>query len=197
MPKNKLIYGIGVNDSDYPITQYAKVNGKQKFIWKCPFYTIWANMLKRCYLESYLTKYPTYRDCTVCDEWLVFSTFKDWMEKQSWQGRQLDKDLLSQGSKIYSPDTCVFVDVGINNFIVDNAKARGKYLLGVSWFKPRSKFKATCSNPFTGKNEHLGYFNNELDAHNAWRLRKHEHAYKLADLCDNPQLAEALRTRYR
>ena len=196
MKNRKPICGVGINDADYAIHKYATVNGKYKLIWKCPYYVVWVRMLHRCYSEKWLTKYPTYRGCTVSDEWLVFSNFKQWMETQNWEGKHLDKDLLIQGNKIYSADTSVFVEQRINSFTTDSAKTRGKCLIGVSWFKPLSKFQARCRNPFTGKQEHLGFYDDELDAHLVWRKRKHELACELAELCNDRRLAEALKTRY-
>lgn len=73
----KLIYGVGVNDADYRINVSETISKKgekqkQKVIWKCMIYHLWYDMLKRCYCEKYKLKYPTYRGCTVCQEWLVF-----------------------------------------------------------------------------------------------------------------------------
>ena len=194
--KSKLVYGIGLNDVDYSVQRYERINGKQVRVWTCPFYSIWARMLNRCYSEKSHQRHPTYIGCSVCKEWLVFSNFKAWMEMQPWEGKQLDKDLLVKGNKVYSPDTCVFVDARINTFTIDSAKTRGKYLIGVNWNKSLSKFHARCSNPFTSKKEHLGLFDDELEAHLAWKQRKHELANQLADICGNEKLAIALRNRY-
>ena len=76
-------------------------------------------MLQRCYSESHLVRQPTYKGCSVCEEWLTFSNFKSWMEQQDWEGKQLDKDLLVYKNKIYSPETCVFVSSVINSFFVE------------------------------------------------------------------------------
>ena len=75
--KNKLVYGVGINDVNYVIRiveQLPKTNGKrkEKLIWKCPFYSRWASMLERCYSKSLLEKYPSYIGCSVCEEWLIF-----------------------------------------------------------------------------------------------------------------------------
>jgi len=195
----RLVCGVGVNDVDYKITENATVDGKQKQVWICPFYRTWKSMLVRCYDEKYQSKYPTYIGRSVCEEWLSFSNFKLWMEQQDWEGKQLDKDLLKEGNKVYSPEYCIFVDSKINNFVIDSGAARGEYMIGVSWNKNVSKFASDCRNPFTGKGEHLGYFTNELDAHLAWEKRKHELACQLAEseLVSDPRLAEALRTRYK
>ena len=71
-------------------------------------------------------------------------------------------------------------------------------MIGVSWNKSAGKYQAECSNPFICKSEYLGIFTDELEAHLTWKARKHELACMLADseYCNDPRLAEALRTRY-
>lgn len=118
------------------------------------------------------------------------------MEVQSWQGKQLDKDLLVKGNKFYSPENCVFVDRVTNSFTIDRGANRGVWPLGVSFDKRDVKFRAQCSNPFTKKNENLGYFTCSDEAHQAWKKRKHELACQLADLQTDKRVAAALRTRY-
>ena len=198
MKKQNLVYGVGINDADYPTSNKKLVNGRYKLAWVCPFYKTWVNMLKRCYSKSYHQTRPTYRDCSVSPEWFTFSTFKTWMEAQDWQGKQLDKDLLIKQNKIYSPDTCIFVTGEINKFTTDSAKTRGEYLIGVSFYKTNNNFVSTCRNPFTNKKECLGYFTSELEAHQAWKNRKHELACQLANskYCNSSRLAEALQSRY-
>ena len=193
--RNKLVCGVGVNDADYNV--YESVNGKHT--WRCPFYETWKSMLNRCYSEKYKSKNPTYKGCSVCDEWLIFSNFKRWMETQDWGDKQLDKDLLKEGNKIYSSEYCIFIDRKINMFVIDRGASRGEYMIGVCWKKNRSKFQSHCSNPFTGKLKHLGYFNTELEAHLAWKECKHEISCQLAEseYCKDPRLTEALRTRYK
>lgn len=189
----KLIRGFGINDADYDVTRYE--DGKKV---SCYFYQTWKNMLERCYSEKKQVERPTYRGCTVCDEWLTFSNFKAWMEQQEWRGKQLDKDLLKDGNKVYCPEWCIFVDRKINSFVTDSGASRGKYMIGASWDKASNKFASNCNNPFTSKQEKLGYFTDELQAHLAWKARKHELACELADsdLVTDPRLSEVLRTRY-
>lgn len=188
--KIKLVCGIGVNDVDYIVQPV--INGSK--VW-CPFYRVWQNMLKRCYNVNYLAKYPTYIGCSVCEEWLTFSNFKKWMETKDWKGKQLDKDLLFVGNKVYSPETCVFVDGVLNNFTLDRAADRGKWPIGV-YLRECGKFQARCCNPFTKKRELLGLFTCPNEAHQAWKKRKYELACQLADLQDDPRVAKALRERY-
>jgi hypothetical protein len=192
----RLVQGVGVNDAEYNVLLYETVDGKWKIVWTCPYYRRWHDMLTRCYSEKCHEKYPTYVGCSVCEEWLTFSNFKCWMEQQDWENKQLDKDLLKVGNKEYNPENCVFVTKIVNTFLSDRGKARGEFPLGVSSYK--GKFIAQCSNPFTGKQEYLGYFDCPEQAHLVWKKRKHELAYQLADSehVTDERVAQALRTRY-
>ncbi len=189
--KKSLVHGVGINDAEYSIKTI--INGKQV---SCLFYTRWANMLERCYSKNYQSRYPTYNGCCVCVEWLTFSNFKRWMEKQDWQGKELDKDLLFARNKRYSPETCVFVDVSVNQFLKDRASCRGEFKTGVCYSKSRKCFISSCGNPITKKREFLGHFNTEEDAHLAWKNRKHELACQLAELQADQRVINALKCRY-
>lgn len=194
--RNKLLYGVGINDADYVVQPIDVITGKQVF---CPFYQKWRDMLTRCYSEKCQERQPTYEGCSVCDEWLTFSIFKAWMEEQDWEGKQLDKDLLNSENKIYSPDTCIFVSSVLNTFVTDCGSAKGDYMIGVYFHKRDRKFVSQCNNPITKKNEHLGYFTSELSAHLTWKARKSE----LVDLLqqrgyiDDARIYEALKLKYR
>ena len=186
-----LIYGAGINDADYPIKKV--INGKQI---QCPYYQKWHHVLDRALSQKTKEKHPTYRDVSVCEEWLIFSNFKAWMELQDWEGKEIDKDIIVLGNKIYSPETCVFVDRIVNTFVMGCDASRGSTMIGVCFCKSEKKFKSSCSNPFTKKGEALGYFADEISAHKAWRKRKHELACQLADLQTDNRVANALRSRY-
>ena len=181
----KLRYGVGVNDVDEP-TSYKIMpeerlsSGGFRRI-KCPYYNRWSNMLERCYSPSYLKLRPTYTGCEVCEEWLLFSTFKFWMKKHTHEGAHLDKDFLVEGNKIYSPDTCVFVHRKVNTFIIDRGRARGDTLIGSS--PEGDKYASGCNNPFTEGEigAYIGMFNTDLGAHLAWKECKHFYACQLAD----------------
>lgn len=194
--KDKKIFGIGVNDSPDPVYRYERVDGKSKRAWVCPYYTVWKSILGRCYYEPYLKCNPTYQGCSVCPEWIYFMTFKAWMMTQDFEGKELDKDILVERSKVYSPETCRFVDRGLNMFLTDHAAARGEWPIGVSLFKRNRKFMSRCSNPFNREYEFLGYFTCPYEAHEVWRKKKHEHALALADLQTDPDIAQALRERF-
>ena len=201
MKPKKLVYGVGINDADYVVQKFEQlgyVDGKQKqkLVWKCPYYERWAHMLARCYSAKYQENKPTYKGCSVSTEWHTFSSFRRWMEGQDWEGKHLDKDLLFEGNKVYSPESCVFVSQLVNSFTNDNGATRGEWLIGVNWHKRDGKFQSNCSNPFTKKNEYLGYFDCEQEAHEAWMRRKLELAHELAEIQTDPRIAKTLIDRY-
>ena len=161
----RLVHGVGFNDGRHKTREI--INGE---IIHCPFYLKWSNMLGRCYCASYQKIKPNYRGCTVADEWLVFSVFREWMQGQDWEGKFLDKDMLFAGNKIYSPSTCVFISNQTNTFLNEATATRGDCLLGVHIEKGQSKFRALIT--VNNKARHLGYFDTESQAHNAWRVAK-------------------------
>lgn len=128
--KNKLVCGVGVNDS-YDIVNKNNAYGR------------WCNMIHRCYSEKVKMRVPTYIGCTVCDEWKYFSNFKKWFDVNHKEGFQLDKDILVQGNKIYSPDTCVFIPQYLNLLLIDRGLARGDLPLGIS--RNHNSYMASCS----------------------------------------------------
>ena len=175
MGKKKLIYGIGIVDTNYRLIEtieLPKINGKrqQKILWRCPYYVRWLFMLRRCYSENNLTANPTYLGCSVCTEWLTFSNFKSWMEQQDYEGKQLDKDLLIENNLIYVPDTCVFISSALNKFITTKHNYRGECPLGVTRQSDGNNFVATVS--VNGNNVYLGSFRTMYEAHCAWRNEK-------------------------
>lgn len=201
MKPKRLVCGVGVNDAGYVTQKHETigyVNGKlkQKAVWSCPYYKTWKSMLERCYSAKTQERQPAYKGCSVSEEWLTFSNFRNWMAAQNWEGKQLDKDLLFEGNKIYSAETCVFVTQMVNLFTTDCRAARGKLPIGVSWDKRAAKFLVHCSNTFTKKVEHLGLFTCEKEAHNAWRKRKLELAHELAAIQEDDRVGKALIDRY-
>lgn len=107
--KARLVYGVGINDLEESI----KINGK--FI---PVYSTWKSMLQRCYYLGTLQKNPTYQGCEVAPDWHRLSNFKIWFDLNYMPGFHLDKDILVQGNKLYSSETCSFVPNYINYLIV-------------------------------------------------------------------------------
>ena len=97
--------------------------------WNKRIYEKWRAMLKRCYSEKYHKRHPTYKDCTVCNRWLLLSNFVEdfklidgYDEVKFLNGELvLDKDIKSNGTnKEYSLENCMLVS------IAENAKQSNK-----------------------------------------------------------------------
>ncbi|EFO2888125.1 TPA: hypothetical protein MDT80_003654 [Klebsiella pneumoniae] len=67
---------------------------------------------------------PNYTDVTICDEWLNDpESYYEWHLANMVEGWDIDKDILSGDSKIYSPETCIFTPRDVN---LMNRKSCGK-----------------------------------------------------------------------
>ncbi|QGH72580.1 MAG: transcription factor [Myoviridae sp. ctThM1] len=195
--KTKLVEGVGINDADYKTSKYEKIDGVKVQVWRCPFYQTWKGMLQRCYNKKFQNRRRSYNGCSVHPEWFLFSNFKAWMETQDWEGKELDKDLLLRGNKLYSPENCVFISKSLNLFIVENKQTRGKLPIGVVWYKKIQKYRATCRCPFTGTKKHLGFYEDAEEAHKAWLRFKSDTAVLLAKEESDPKISKALIDYYR
>lgn len=198
----KLVRGVGVNDSVTPTSKSIILDGynpsggrKYKKVWTCPYYIKWDGMLSRCYgKRTKATK--AWDNCTVCEDWLLFSNFKKWVDAQpcrDWEDMDLDKDLLSSNSKVYSTESCVFVCTKVNGFIKDDMKPKGLYMMGVSWCDRSKPFVASCKDPFKRVTPFIGRFYTEIEAHKAWKERKHKYALDLVDIVDDDKIKEVLK----
>ena len=127
-------------------------------------YKTWLSMISRCYNPYCLNERLTYKDCYVCKEWHCFQNFAKWFYKNYYeipnQRMHLDKDILIKGSKIYSPETCVFVPNNINVLFTKSDSTRGEYPIGVSYHKRRCALNVYCSTIMKDKRrqKYLGQF---------------------------------------
>ena len=175
-PMTPSVYGIGF----IGIGKFKSVdeNGKPT---KC--HIAWRNMLMRCYDLKYQKKQPTYKGCTVCEEWWNFQVFAEWYYSHYYEfgnneRMTLDKDILHKGNKIYSPDNCVFVPSSINSLFTKRNNERGEYPIGV--YKKGNKFVAHLSKG-NGKLIHLGMFNNPEEAFLAYKEHKELYIKEVAE----------------
>jgi hypothetical protein len=159
--KHRLVQGVGINDSPHPV----QVNGKN-----LKAYSVWGDMLVRCYSASYQKKRPTYIGCLVVEEWHSFTNFEKWFLENYTEGCALDKDILFPDNKIYAPETCVFVPQKLNALLTNHKAARGDCPLGVHFQKSNQKYIAQISTE--AGNQYLGCFLTPLEAHRAWQLAK-------------------------
>ena len=155
-------------------------------------FQLWKNMLKRCYSEVSFKKSPSYEQCLTSETFNHYQQFKTWCNQQLGFGNtgwELDKDILVKGNKVYSEDTCCFVPKEINLLLVKHDKGRGNYSLGVDYHKSRKQFRARCSD------KHLGLFNTEIEAFNAYKTAKEDYIKSLANKWKDqidPKVYEAL-----
>ena len=163
------VFGVGFNDVGF------QSSIDRKDIWQ---YDLWKSMLKRCFSEKEKQHYPTYKDVTCCDEWLSFSNFFEWVNKQvGYAGKPagfaLDKDIIVKGNKTYSPCLCSLVPQAVNSLLLDSGAARGIYPVGVSFHKASGKFQAQL-NCF-GRCKSLGLYTNIEGASFAYKIAKESH----------------------
>lgn len=143
-PSKSKSWILGVAKKGYATTS-EKIDGK---VVPKTSYHLWKAMLIRCYDKEFQEKFPSYKGCTVCNDWLFYSNFEIWYEKNKPKTEarlELDKDILKQGNKVYCPEYCTFVPQAINSLLTNTSAGRGKYPVGVSFSKKSCSFRATCS----------------------------------------------------
>lgn len=199
-----MVYGKGINDSDSPCQMFKWVDGRQVLEWRCPYYELWTAILYRCYSKKYHKRQPTYEECEVDESWLTFSVFKKWVLKQpfldQWLNKkgdlQFDKDILIEGNKNYTPESCVFVPKYINTAL---AYSKNSGLpMGVTKKKNRNVYEAGCT--LAGKRKYLGTRPDPFSAHALWQKQKAENLGSVIEVysCSeffNELVAKALQKR--
>lgn len=138
---------------------------------------VWDKMLRRCYSEKEQSHCPTYKDCTVCDEWKEYANFEKWFNQHYVEGWQIDKDILVKNNRVYSPSTCCFVPHAINTSFIKHKSTRGKYPLGV--IKSGNSYVAYISK--YDRHVHLGCYSTIEGAFNAYKQAKEAFLKELAD----------------
>ena len=189
-----------VNDYMYPNVEGVGILGvpKSEVCSKSLSYDRWKKMIVRCYSENYHSIRGSYKDCSVCDEWLNYSNFKSWFALNYKEGYDLDKDLLVQGNRVYSPETCCFIPPKLNSLIVE--KQRGTCGMGVSKRRKKnsSEYNGLYNISFAGK--YIGRVSNQEQAENLYKEFKKLYFEEYADIAEESGIistiqAEALRNR--
>lgn len=156
---NRIVYGVGINDAEYVVNA---TDGSER----CKYYTAWSGMIRRAY-SSYA---KCYVGVTVCEEWKTFSVFREWMKTQDWEGKELDKDLIYPGNKIYGPDRCVFIPGPLNRLFGMKRRRADNLPIGVVFDKSRDKFHAKIT--VNSKQIMLGRHDTVEKAHSAYLTAK-------------------------
>lgn len=158
---------------------FTDVDGKRK---KTKQYDTWSNMMHRCYDEKFIQKNPTYKDAYVDPVWHNFQNFAEWFDDNYYevegQRMELDKDILFQGNKVYSPNTCIFVPHNINSLITRADSIRGDLPCGVSYVKALNKYRAY----YNERDDiiHIGVYSSPNEAFLAYKKAKEERIYNVA-----------------
>ena len=165
----KKVMGVGLFDVKYTCNANESIKKASK---------LWRGMLMRCYDNSFLDTHISYKGCSVCDEWLRFSNFKEWFDKNYVEGYALDKDILIKGNKTYSPKTCCFVPQRINSLILNHKNGRGKYPIGVRKGCGANSYTALYTRD--GKSVVIGTFYSVEEAFYAYKKEKEAHIQEIA-----------------
>lgn len=156
--RKQLICGVGKRDGLPTHDQ----NGN-----KIKSYQVWQNMLSRCYSDKYQKRRPTYRGCSVEEDWLSYKNFKKWFEENYIEGMVLDKDLLVNGNKKYSKETCAFIPNSLNNLF---QRCEEKTKLGYYYSKKDKRFISQIKKQ--NKKYVIGYFKSEEEAEKSYKKEK-------------------------
>lgn len=164
-PYYPIVYNVGMLGVKYPAT----INGVAT-----KEYNAWHSMIERCFDNKLKEKYPTYKDVTCCDEWLLYENFYEWLHKQEnfdkwYMGKRwnVDKDIIVKNNKIYSPKTCCLVPQNVNVLFTKRKAVRGELPIGVSLSGSKSYYIVQFSNPFVN-NKNSKYVDKYLTINEAF-----------------------------
>lgn len=164
-PFHKTLFGVGyLGEVDSNSPHYSKIAAR------------WRHLIRRLFSPSDGHKH--YADCSICDEWLNFSNFYTWTMQQT-QGNidelDLDKDILSNYTKVYSPETCTFIPIGLNRSLYSIDKTEGGWY---DEYGKRWRTAITCEE--TGKQIYTTY-SSKKEAENGYAITKADRYLKLAE----------------
>ena len=174
----------GINNPMKPRMCGRGFMGDGKFCGKgyIPEYRVWSDMFRRCYNEASLVKCPTYKGCTVADEWCNFQVFAEWLtsRKQHGMGWKLDKDLLVSGNRVYSSQTCCLLPGEINMFLAYTRRVNKTCELpGVYFDKKSNCYRSMVT--FRGVRKNLGLSQNPRELYELYKEEKERQAKFLAE----------------
>lgn len=158
------VYGVGyIGEGEY----LAKENRKNTRA-----YAAWHGIMQRCYDPKMQAKSPTYKGCTVHPEWHNFQVFAEWFYGQRHYkvGFEVDKDLLVDGNKVYSPHFCCVVPQELNVLFNDNLAAKGVEPTGVNYQSRINRFQARIS--INNERLYLGVFKCPREAEAVYKKAK-------------------------
>lgn len=136
-----MVYGVGIYDMP---KGWMSANE-----WNKKVYRKWSSMLMRCYSEKSQERNPTYKECYVCERWLLLSNFvEDFPKINGYDEKKflnnqlvLDKDIKSDNkNKCYCLEECLLVTNS------ENTKQANKYV-----DHSNEEYRRKISKALTGK----------------------------------------------
>lgn len=179
----RTVYGVGYN---------IRIPGKKYYSSDTKCYKTWDNMMQRSYSHNYKKNKPSYINVYVDLVWHNFQAFAPWYEEKYYDKDeklrlQLDKDLFSKDNSChifindnktcctnggyYSPDTCCFLPIKINNLLKTRVQELCSEKIEGVYPTSNGKYTARLSNG-NGEKINLGTFNDERSAWLAYKLNK-------------------------
>ena len=183
-----LVYGVGINDVMIP------------YFTKTRTYRTWSGVIRRS--DKRDPKWLTvpgkeyYVDCTLDPRWYKLSVFKEWIEKwDDFENKEVDKDILIPGNKVYGPDTCLMVRPIVNAWFKPTFK--GDLPRGVSWNSTWKKGKSPNPyraqiTPIGGKRTLLGYYATIEEASAVFEKARKEQIKVLIETETDPKVKNAM-----
>lgn len=169
------VYGVGYIGEENTVDEYGK---------HVKAYKVWHSMMKRCYSIKYQEYQPTYKGCTVCEEWHFYGDFKKWFDTNYYEVENevmhLDKDILVKGNKVYSPNTCIFVPQSINCLFSEHDTEISR---GVTFRKDTKKYTAHIS--IENIRTTLGCYNTKEEAELSFIKARKEYVEKTLKKYEN------------
>lgn len=175
-PYSNRLYGVGYRGAGKHMT--VTTGNAQN-----PVYTVWHNMLRRCYYKPYQERHTSYIGCSASEEWFCFQNFAEWWDDNCYtiegERMELDKDLLVKNNKVYCPERCCILPQRINLIFPAKKSFRNGTPPGVQKLES-GKFMATCGIR-SKSTESLGVFDTAEDAFRAYKERKEKNMKEVAD----------------
>ena len=141
-------------------------------------YKAWQGMMSRCYSEEEKLRHPSMELSHCCPEWFNLQVFGEWyISQKGWDQPkwQLDKDLMGNGSRLYSPETCVILPPVINTsirFINLGSVNNNGLPHGVHYAKQCRKYITDCRTHGDDNKPKTMYFKTAQEAFNWFKEKK-------------------------
>lgn len=132
------------------VGEYSPSNNKRA-------YKAWSHMIDRCYSESNTSyKYYGAIGVLVDSEWHNFQNYAKWYIENEIEGYVVDKDLLSVGIPVYSKETCIFIPMSINSFLINRKSSSNKTGIVGASITSRGTYAVYCNKFLSNDTVYLG-----------------------------------------